>query len=139
MAPRHKRVDVLVVDDSEDNRNLHASYFTYVGLRVATAATGLEAIQVAVEVRPSIVIMDLSMPGMDGSRATEWLKNDKRTRKVTVVALTGNAFAGNEAKVREAGCDAFLTKPCLPQALFRRIRRYLPKSRTVRPPRKRTA
>src|SRR5204862_205283 len=83
---------------------------------VETADTGLEAIDKAVDLRPSVIVMDLSMPGMDGWRATRWLKAHRPTRRIPVVALTSHAFTGAEAKARAAGCDLYISKPCLPAA-----------------------
>ena len=67
--------------------------------------------------------MDLSLPGMDGWEATRRLKADERTQHIPIVALTGHALAGHAEGARQAGCDAFVTKPCLPDALVAEIRR----------------
>ena len=69
--------------------------------------------------------MDLALPRMDGWEATRRLKNDPRTRHIPIVALTGHALAGHAEGAREAGCDAFVTKPCLPDALVAEIKRLL--------------
>jgi len=69
--------------------------------------------------------MDLALPRMDGWEATRRLKADPRTRHIPVVALTGHALAGHAEGAREAGCDAFVTKPCLPDALVAEIKRLL--------------
>ena len=69
--------------------------------------------------------MNLALPRMDGWEATRRLKEDQRTRHIPVVALTGHALAGHAEGAREAGCDAFVTKPCLPDALVAEIRRLL--------------
>ena len=69
--------------------------------------------------------MDLSLPGMDGWTATRHLKSDARTREIPVVALTGHALAGSSDGARQAGCDAFVTKPCLPDELVIELRRIL--------------
>jgi two-component system cell cycle response regulator DivK len=69
--------------------------------------------------------MDLALPRMDGWEATRRLKNDDLTRHIPIVALTGHALAGHAEGAREAGCDAFVTKPCLPDALVAEIRRLL--------------
>jgi CheY-like chemotaxis protein len=69
--------------------------------------------------------MDLSLPVMDGWEATRRLKADKRTASIPVVALTGHALAGISEGARKAGCDAFVTKPCLPEDLVKEIRKVL--------------
>ena len=94
-------------------------------LQVAEAGNGIEAIEKTLELLPDIVLMDLALPRMDGWEATRRLKNDERTRHIPIVALTGHALAGHAEGAREAGCDAFVTKPCLPDALVAEIRRLL--------------
>jgi len=69
--------------------------------------------------------MDLSLPVLDGWEATRRLKEDVATRGIPVIALTGNALAGHDEHARKAGCDSFLTKPCLPQDVDKEIRRIL--------------
>jgi CheY-like chemotaxis protein len=70
--------------------------------------------------------MDLSMPAMDGWRATTWLKSQRETALIPIVALTGHAFSGAEEKAMRVGCDSYLSKPCLPQDLLQHIRPLLP-------------
>ena len=89
------------------------------------ASTGTEAVEKAFAQRPDVILMDLSLPGMDGWAATRQLKNDERTKGIPVVALTGHALAGASEGARLAGCDAFVTKPCLPDELVVEVRRML--------------
>ena len=116
---------VLVVDDYEDAREMYAEYLQYSGFRVAEARTGVEALEKAFELLPDLILMDLSLPVMDGWEATRRLKADARTRAIPVVALTGHALAGHSEVARKAGCDAFVTKPCLPEDLVKEIRKVL--------------
>jgi two-component system, cell cycle response regulator DivK len=116
---------VLVVDDFQDNREMFAEYLTFSGFRVAEAATGREALERAFELMPDLILMDLSLPEIDGWEATRHLKNDPRTKRIPIVALTGHTLAGHSRDAKDAGCDAFLTKPCLPDALVLEIRRLL--------------
>ena len=118
-------VSVLVVDDFADNRQMYAEYLAFVGYRVAEAENGQEALDKAFDMRPDVIVMDLSLPGMDGWEATRRLKSDARTRHIPVIALTGHALAGHSKGALEAGCDAFVTKPCLPEDLVAHIRRAL--------------
>jgi len=120
---------VLVVDDYEDAREMYAEYLQYSGFRVAEARTGVEAMEKAFELLPDLILMDLSLPVMDGWEATRRLKADARTKAIPVVALTGHALAGHSEVARKAGCDAFVTKPCLPDALVLEVRRVLEQSR----------
>jgi CheY-like chemotaxis protein len=116
---------VLVVEDYQDAREMCAAYLQFSGFDVAEAGNGIEAIEKTIELLPDIVLMDLALPRMDGWEATRRLKNDERTRHIPIVALTGHALAGHAEGARDAGCDAFVTKPCLPDALVAEINRLL--------------
>jgi len=116
---------ILVVDDYEDAREMYAEYLRFCGFRVAEARNGNEALDQAFELRPNLILMDLSLPGMDGWEATRQLKADDRTRHIPVVALTGHALAGASEGAKKAGCDSFVTKPCLPDDLVVEVRRML--------------
>jgi CheY-like chemotaxis protein len=116
---------VLVVEDYPDAREMYAEYLGFSGFRVAEARNGQEALEKALELHPDVVLMDLALPLMDGWEATRRLKSDRRTSKILVVALTGHALAGHAEGARRAGCDAFVTKPCLPDELVDVIQRLL--------------
>jgi two-component system, cell cycle response regulator DivK len=116
---------VLVVDDFQDNREMYAEYLAFSGFRVIQAANGKEALDQAFANRPDIIIMDLSLPVMDGWEATRRLKADQRTNAIPVVALTGHAMQGHSKGAIEAGCDSFVAKPCLPDQLVAEIRKML--------------
>jgi CheY-like chemotaxis protein len=120
-----RRPLVLVVDDYQDAREMYAEYLSFSGFRVAEAGTGMEAIDKAFALQPDVILMDLSLPGMDGWTATRRLKNDDRTKNIPIVALTGHALTGASDGARQAGCDAFVTKPCLPDELVLEVRRIL--------------
>jgi two-component system, cell cycle response regulator DivK len=104
---------------------MYAEYLEFSGFRVVEARNGLEAVEKATELRPAVILMDLSLPVMDGWEATRRLKNDGRTSAIPVVALTGHALDGNSREARDIGCDAYITKPCLPDALVEEVRRML--------------
>ena len=116
---------ILVVDDYQDAREMYAEYLQFSGFRVAEARNGNEAVDQAFALGPDLILMDLSLPGMDGWEATRRLKADERTRHIPVVALTGHALAGASEGARKAGCDSFVTKPCLPDDLVVDVRRML--------------
>ncbi len=116
---------ILVVDDYEDAREMYAEYLRFCGFRVAEARNGNEALDQAFTLMPDLILMDLSLPGMDGWEATRQLKADERTRQIPVVALTGHALAGASEGAKKAGCDSFVTKPCLPDDLVVEVRRML--------------
>ena len=116
---------ILVVDDYQDAREMYAEYLQYSGFRVAEAKNGNEAVAQARSLRPDLILMDLSLPGMDGWEATRVLKADEATKKIPIVALTGHALAGASEGARKAGCDSFVTKPCLPDDLVVEVKRML--------------
>jgi len=116
---------VLVVDDVEHGRDICSEYLEFRGFRVATAADGLEALAKAFELLPDVILMDLSLPGIDGWEATRRLKQDDRTRRIPVIALTAHALISAHEKAIAAGCDAVVTKPCLPRELEAEVRRQL--------------
>jgi len=116
---------VLVVDDVAHGREIFAEYLEFRGFRVATAADGQEAIDQAFELHPDVILMDLSLPRIDGWEATRRLKADDRTRDIPIIALTAHALAAAHDKAMEVGCDAVVTKPCLPKDLEQEVRRQL--------------
>jgi two-component system, cell cycle response regulator DivK len=116
---------VLIVDDVDHGREICSEYLEFRGFRVATAADGQEALDKAFELLPDVILMDLSLPKIDGWEATRRLKNDDRTRHIPIVALTAHALASAHEKAIEAGCDSVVTKPCLPKDLEAEVRRQL--------------
>jgi CheY-like chemotaxis protein len=116
---------ILVVDDYQDAREMYAEYLQFSGFRVAEARNGNEAVEQAFALLPDLILMDLSLPGKDGWEATKELKADTRTRHIPIVALTGHALAGASDGAKKAGCDSFVTKPCLPDDLVVEVRRML--------------
>lgn len=116
---------ILVVDDYQDAREMYAEYLQFSGFRVAEAKNGNEAVAQARSLKPDLILMDLSLPGMDGWEATRVLKADDTTKHIPIVALTGHALAGASEGARKAGCDSFVTKPCLPDDLVVEVRRML--------------
>jgi CheY-like chemotaxis protein len=116
---------VLVVDDFADAREMYGEYLKFCGFRVAEAQNGVEAIEKAKKLKPDLILMDLSMPLIDGWEATRQLKADRATKDIPVVALTGHAMAGHSDSAKNAGCDVVITKPCLPHDLIKQIRKVL--------------
>jgi two-component system cell cycle response regulator DivK len=121
----HSAPLILVVDDYQDAREMYAEYLQFSGFRVAEARNGSEAVDQAFALRPDLILMDLSLPGVDGWEATRRLKADDATRHIPIVALTGHALAGASEGAKRAGCDSFVTKPCLPDDLVVEVRRML--------------
>lgn len=126
---------VLVVDDFEDNRLLYATTIAEAGYEVEQAANGQEALAKIGSFRPAVIIMDLSMPVLDGWETTRRIKADPRTADIVVIAVTGHGTHYGLQQARDAGCEAVLTKPCLPQDLIGVIGAlYDPDLPATRPP-----
>jgi len=102
---------VLVVDDDPDNRDVLAEYLTFCGFRVASARSGTEALSLALEIRPRVVLMDLAMPDLDGFEATRRIKADSLTKHTVVCAVTALARPADRQAALDAGCDAVFVKP----------------------------
>jgi two-component system cell cycle response regulator DivK len=112
MTIKRDRPRVLVVDDYPDAREMYSEYLKYCGFDVIEAGNGMEALERAEDSAPDIILMDLSLPVMDGWEATRRLKAGQSTAHIPVVALTGHALAGISEGAKKAGCDVFVTKPC---------------------------
>jgi two-component system cell cycle response regulator DivK len=131
IEPTEQAPLVLVVDDVAHGREIFAEYLEFRGFRVITACDGLEALEKSFELRPDVILMDLSLPALDGWEATRRLKEDPRTSAIPVIALTAHALQSAHDRAKAAGCDAVVTKPCIPKDLEAEVRRQL----ELRPPR----
>jgi len=111
------RVTVLLADDYEDARDLFGEYLQFQGYHVVLAADGVEALNLAREDRPDIVLLDIRMPRMTGTEVMRALKADRAFAGVPIIALTAHALHNERAAMIGEGFDAVVTKPCLPQDL----------------------
>ena len=100
---------------------MYAEYLEYVGYGVEQAHTGAEAVMLAQSLSPRLIVMDLSMPDMDGWEATRRLKADPRTREILILVVSGHVLDKAEQQSWEAGADGFVKKPCLPEDLATKI------------------
>ena len=116
---------ILLVEDFADAREMYSDYLTFSGFRVETATNGQEALDPARAVDPDLILMDLSLPGIDGWEATRILKSDPATKHLLIVALSAHALAADAEGARKAGCDGFIAKPCLPPDLVAQVAGYL--------------
>jgi CheY-like chemotaxis protein len=116
---------VLVVDDYADGRELVVDVLTAAGIRTAEAADGESALERATELMPDVVLMDVSMPGMDGWEITKRLKAQAKTAEIPVLMLTAHALPEHAIKAREVGSQGFITKPVLPVDLLAAVRAAL--------------
>jgi CheY-like chemotaxis protein len=115
---------VLIVDDYQDCCDMYGAYLSLAGFDVLTANDGAEALRVAKQARPDVILMDLGLPGIDGCEATRQLKSDPSTRVIPVLALTAQNLPGN-AHIGRAGFDGVISKPCLPDELAERVARII--------------
>jgi len=126
-----KKPVVLLVDDYPDAREMYAEYLEFSGFDIVQAGNGVEAIERAHDSHPDVILMDLSLPVMDGWEATRRLKADDTTKDIPVLAVTGHALSGVSNDAKKAGCDGFITKPCLPEDLVAEIRKVLVGTRSA--------
>lgn len=104
---------------------MYRDYLEFSGFRVETARDGREAIEKARALRPHLILMDLSLPGIDGWQATRILKDDPKTADLVIIALSAHALSAEGDRARQAGCDGFIAKPCLPTDLVAEIALHL--------------
>ena len=116
---------VLIVEDQVDLRQLYAQELVLSGFDVIEAGNGADAITHCSEQFPDVILMDLSLPILDGWEATRRLKVDSRTAHIPVVALTAHDGSGELQRATRAGCDWFVPKPCQPHDLIEEVRRVL--------------
>ena len=116
---------ILVVDDNAINLELAREVLMLAGFEVRTAADADEALASIAARLPSLILMDLQMPGVDGLTLTRRLKADPVTRQITIIALTAYAMKGDAERAREAGCDGYVSKPIDVHALPQIVRGYL--------------
>jgi len=116
---------ILIVDDNLDAREMYGMYLQHEGFRWAEAVNGVEAISQTQLERPALILMDATMPRMDGWEAVRQLKQDPKTKGIPLIMLTAHAFQEHRDRAAEVGADAFLAKPVLPDQLAAEIRRVL--------------
>ncbi|HET7231083.1 MAG TPA: response regulator [Longimicrobium sp.] len=116
---------ILLVEDHEDNRIVYRTILEHYGYRVLLAGDGAEGVRLARQELPDLVLMDVSIPVMDGWEATATLKADPATARIPVIALTAHALAADRARAVEVGCDGYLAKPVEPRVVLQEVRRFL--------------
>lgn len=118
---------VLLVEDNPHNRKIFSGMLTHSGFAVVEAEDGHAALAAMAPEKalPDVILMDLSIPGVDGWDVTRRLKSDARTRVVPIIALTAHAMRGDEERARAAGCDHYLAKPISPKKVVEEVRNIL--------------
>ena len=116
---------LLLVEDFPDAREMYQFYLARRGYRVEVAAEGHEALRLAMELHPSLILMDLGLPGIDGWTLIRMLKQDDGTRSIPILVLSGYTTSSARERAFAAGCNGYLTKPCLPARLAEEIDRAM--------------
>jgi two-component system, cell cycle response regulator DivK len=117
---------ILVVEDTEDNRQIVRDLLTSVGYELIEAVDGAEGVAMAQSHRPDLILMDMQLPELDGYEATRRIRAIPELAKVPIIAVTSYALSGDEAKTRAAGCDGYVAKPFSPRQLLAKVREFLP-------------
>jgi len=116
---------ILIVEDNENNRSLFRDILTFHGYDITVACDGKEGVEIARELAPDLILMDIQMPGMDGITAGTLLKADPATSGLKIVALTSFAMQGDREKILAAGFDGYLSKPISTRELPLLVKKWL--------------
>lgn len=119
---------VLIVEDNPDSRELAAKVLKAKGFHTVLATDGYEAIRKAAAAPPDVILMDLSLPRLDGYEATRQIKNKAALSNIPIIALTAHAMKGDREKAMAAGCDGYISKPIDVRSLADQIREFLPQA-----------
>jgi two-component system, cell cycle response regulator DivK len=121
----NEKKTVLLVEDNEDNLVVYRTILEHVGFAVIEARDGEEGVSRARAHRPDIILMDISIPKMDGWEATERLKADGETAGIPIIALTAHALEEDRLKAMKAGCDGYLAKPVEPRRVVQEVEKFI--------------
>ena len=116
---------VLIVEDNELNMKLFNDLLEAHGYRTLQTRDGVEALQMAREHRPDLILMDIQLPEVSGLEVTKWLKEDEALKSIPVVAVTAFAMKGDEEVIRQGGCEAYISKPISVTSFLETVRRFI--------------
>jgi CheY-like chemotaxis protein len=116
---------LLLVEDNEDNRIIYCTVLRHLGYKVLEAQDGVQAVELARSALPDLILMDISIPRMDGWEATRVLRNDSRTSAIPIIALTAHALADDRERASQVGFTSYLAKPIEPRLVVAEIRRWI--------------
>ena len=116
---------VLLVEDNEDNLVIYSTILRHAGFGVLEARDGQAGIELAQSEHPALILMDVSIPLIDGWEATRRLKADPKTADIPIIALTAHALASDQEKATEVGCDGYIPKPAEPRVVLAAVTRHL--------------
>jgi two-component system cell cycle response regulator DivK len=116
---------VLIVEDNELNMKLFHDLLDAHGYRTLQTRSGIEALKMARERRPDLILMDIQLPEVSGLEVTKWLKDDDELRNIPVIAVTAFAMKGDEERIRQGGCEAYISKPISVAMFIETVRRFI--------------
>ncbi len=116
---------VLIVEDNELNMKLFRDLLEAHGYKTLESRDGVEALRVAREERPDLILMDIQLPEVSGLEVAKWIKEDEKLKRIPIIAVTAFAMKGDEEKIREGGCEAYLAKPISLTTFLETVERYL--------------
>ena len=116
---------VLIVEDNELNMKLFHDLLEAHGYHTVGTRNGIEALDLARKHRPDLIVMDIQLPEVSGLEVTKWLKDDPDLQSIPVVAVTAFAMKGDEERIREGGCEAYLSKPISVSTFLQTVKSYL--------------
>jgi two-component system, cell cycle response regulator DivK len=119
---------VLVVEDNELNMKLFNDLLEAHGYIVVQTRDGLSALEMARQHQPDLILMDIQLPEVSGIEVTKWLKEDDELRRIPVIAVTAFAMKGDEQKIREGGCEAYISKPISVMSFLQTIDKFIKKT-----------
>jgi len=122
------KTKILVADDDADNRAIAQDALEVAGYEVATAADGEEAISKIASDKPAVILLDMSMPKLDGWEVARRVRANRQLSRITIIAFTAHALVGEELKAKLAGCNDYLLKPCMPKAIVERVALWIGRS-----------
>jgi two-component system cell cycle response regulator DivK len=116
---------VLIVEDNELNMKLFHDLLEAHGYQTIETRNGIEALDLARKHRPDLIIMDIQLPEVSGLEVTKWLKDDEVLRDIPVIAVTAFAMKGDEERIRQGGCEAYISKPISIGTFIETVRRFI--------------
>jgi two-component system, cell cycle response regulator DivK len=116
---------VLIVEDNELNMKLFRDLLEAHGYQTSGTSNGFEALDLVRTLRPDLILMDIQLPQVSGLEVTKWIKDDPELRSIPVVAVTAFAMKGDEERIREGGCEAYLSKPISVGKFIETVRRFV--------------
>ncbi len=125
LGPDAMTKTILIVEDNELNMKLFHDILDAQGYATLQTKDGMEALDLAREHRPDLILMDIQLPEVSGLEVTKWLKEDDDLRKIPVIAVTAFAMKGDEEKMREGGCEAYIAKPISVSSFIATVRSFL--------------